>query len=99
MLQRWPELRRDNFRGSEGKRPRHRPSVAALLGRPARHPISPARALYGRMGFVVVRELPPLFGLRYRQQSASFGSHDPNLFGQGDRQGKPVVALQPHFIN
>jgi hypothetical protein len=24
---------------------------------------------------------------------ASFGSHDPNLLGRGDREGKPVVVL------
>ncbi len=30
----------------------------------------------------------PLLSLRYGQQSASFGSQDPNLFGQGDREAQ-----------
>jgi hypothetical protein len=35
----------------------------------------------------------PLLGLRHRQQRASLSRHDPNRFGRGDRQGKPVLMV------
>jgi ribosomal protein S18 acetylase RimI-like enzyme len=44
---------------------RARRDNCAIIGLHTSEAMDGARALYGRMGFVVVSELPPLFGLRY----------------------------------